>query len=483
MNERKRYLTIIMSSLVIFGFFLLGMGLFAGGDAEESAAPTTQYVLKDEGGFLNLISEVSNSVMPAVVHIDVTGTVVQQAPDIPFFREFFGPPGKREMPIQALGSGVLIDEEGHIITNNHVVQHAEEISVEFSDGTIREAELIGTDQGTDLAVLKIEPSADMRYAPLGDSDQVQVGEWVIAIGSPRGLSWTVTAGIISAKHRTNIGALGPSGYEDFIQTDAAINPGNSGGPLINLEGEIVGINSLIISASRGSEGLGFAVPSNMAKSISRSLIEEGTVVRGYLGVQIQDLTADIRRSLGLDTSVDGVIVADVTADSPADDAGIRQGDIITSCDGEDIETAAQLRNLVAATEPGSEKPVGVLRDGESKEYPVKVGKLGEFRQARLDRESELMGLTVSGISAETAGRLGLRQDIGVQIVDVEAGSPGANAGLSPGDVILRVGNSVVRSPDQFNRLVKAASEDGVVLLLVVNGRTGVTSYITVQVAG
>jgi len=328
-----------MVALVITGviFFLLGMGSSPDRGKADEASPVSTIVIKDEGGFANAIAEVANALSPAVVHIDVTGTVTQRVPQSPFgndpfFRYFFGPPQEteREIPVQALGSGVIISKDGYIITNNHVVENADTIVVALHDGSKHEAKLIGRDPNTDLAVVKIDPTPDMRYARFGDSDLCKIGEWVIAIGSPRGLDWTVTAGIVSAKNRTNIGVLGPTGYEDFIQTDAAINPGNSGGPLINLRGEVIGINSLIVSGSRGSEGIGFAIPSNMARAISDSLIKHGEVVRGYLGVNIQDITPEIAKSLKLGKNFKGVIIADVLPDGPAGDSGVEQGDIVIS---------------------------------------------------------------------------------------------------------------------------------------------------------
>ena len=258
-------------------------------EKEVSAQQVEQIVITDEGGFTKVISKVAKVMMPTVVHIEVTGTVVQQVPDFGLdpFRFFFGleqQQREQRVPIQALGSGVIISDEGYIITNNHVVQFAETIEVEFYDGTKQKAKLIGTDPQTDLAVIKTDPVKAMKYASFGDSDAVEVGEWVVAIGSPRGLDWTVTVGIISAKHRSEIGVLGPTGYEDFIQTDAAINPGNSGGALIGLSGKIIGINSLIVSASQGSEGLGFAIQSNMAKAISESLIKHGCLESIYFNI-------------------------------------------------------------------------------------------------------------------------------------------------------------------------------------------------------
>jgi len=290
MRKKSLYFIIAIIITGVF-FFFLGMGSHPERGEAEEATPITAIIIKDEGGFATAIREVARALTPAVVHINVTGTVTQSVPNIPFpfgndpfFRYFFGPPQRREqqVPIRALGSGVIISKEGYIITNNHVVENADKIEVMLYDRTRHQANLIGRDPRTDLAVIKIEPSAEMKYATLGDSDDIEVGDWVIAIGSPRGFDFTVTAGIISAKHRTNIGALGPTGYEDFIQTDAAINPGNSGGPLIDLKGKVIGINSLIVSTSQGYEGLSFAIPSNMVKNIADSLIKYGKVTRGWL---------------------------------------------------------------------------------------------------------------------------------------------------------------------------------------------------------
>ena len=253
----KRSYALIGAVLTAALLLLLVPAARLGRNASAEPTPTQTIVIKDEGGFASAISRVAEALMPAVVHIDITGTVIQQAPEFPFgndpfFRRFFGPmpQGPQKIPVRALGSGVIIGKEGYIITNNHVVANAETIQVTLYDGTSQKAKIIGADPNTDLAVIKIDPPADMKYASFGDSDKVKVGEWVVAIGSPQGLDWTVTQGIISATHRTGIGVLGPTGYEDFLQTDASINPGNSGGPLINLSGEVIGINALIVSATQ-----------------------------------------------------------------------------------------------------------------------------------------------------------------------------------------------------------------------------------------
>ena len=373
MKKKNIYLII---AFVLAGVFLtlFGIALHPESSQADIPSPVQTVVIKDEGGFTNAVSTIAKLLTPTVVHIDVTGTVMQSSYD---FRDFFSPPQKREyeVPVRALGSGVIIGEDGYIITNNHVVQNADTIEVELYDGSRKTAKLVGRDPSTDLAVIRIEPTPNMKYAKLGNSDDIQVGEWVIAIGSPRGLDWTVTAGIVSAKNRRNIGVLGPTGYEDFIQTDASINPGNSGGPLINLKGEVIGINSLIVSASRGSEGLGFAIPSNMVKAISESLIKYGKVIRGYMGVNIQDITPDMVKSLKLKENFKGVIVANVVPEGPAKRAGLQQGDILISYDGELIESSAQLRNRVASTSPGKQVKAEVLRDKKKLDITIRIGDL------------------------------------------------------------------------------------------------------------
>ena len=438
MKRKNIYLII---AFVLAGVFLtlFGIALHPESSQADIPSPVQIVVIKDEGGFTNAVSTIAKFLTPTVVHIDVTGTVIRSSYD---FRDFFRPPQKREyeVPVRALGSGVIIGEDGHIITNNHVVQNADTIEVELYDGSRKTAKLVGRDPSTDLAVIRIEPTPNMKYAKLGNSDDIQVGEWVIAIGSPRGLDWTVTAGIVSAKNRRNIGVLGPTGYEDFIQTDASINPGNSGGPLINLKGEVIGINSLIVSASRGSEGLGFAIPSNMVKAISESLIKYGKVVRGYMGVNIQDITPDMAKSLKLEENFKGVIVANVVLEGPAKRAGLQQGDILIRFDGELIESSAQLRNRVASTSPGKQVKAEVLRDKKKLDITIRIGDLEKAqKQARELKAANPLGLSVEKVSQEIAKSIGLSKATGVIATDVEQGSASEKAGLDKVDIIFRVG--------------------------------------------
>lgn len=488
---KKRTTLYFIGALVLTGvlFFFLGMGSHPERGSAEEATPTSTIVIKDEGGFANAISRVAEALMPAVVHIDITGTVVQREPMMPFggdpfFRFFFGPGPEmqRKVPIRALGSGVIISKDGYIITNNHVVENAETITVELFDKTRQKAKLIGRDPRTDLAVIKIKPTSSMKYARLGDSDKVKVGEWVIAIGSPRGFDWTVTAGIISAKNRTNVGALGPSGYEDFIQTDAAINPGNSGGPLINLRGEVIGINSLIVSTSQGFQGMGFAIPSNMVKVISQSLIKYGKVIRGYLGVSIQDITPEMAKSLGLEIGAKGAIVADVVPNSPAEKAGLKQGDVILKYNGKEVEDAAMLRNMVAQTHPGTTVTITVLRDNKKIDLKVKIGELEKSKkEAKALGMKAPLGLTVEKVTPQIAREIGLRRVTGVIVKDVIPGSPADKVGIEKGDIIFRVGNREVKSAKEFRELVSKAMKQGGVVLLVRDNRTGRVGYIMVPV--
>ena len=282
-----------------------------------------QVVVRDISGFQNAITAVADTALPCVVHIDVTGTTLQQIPRLgPYGLFSTAPQGITKVPMRALGSGILINSQGLIITNNHVVENADRIVVHFYDGTERPARLVGSDRFTDIAVLKVEGTGTARVARLGDSDSLRVGEWVVAIGSPRGLDWTVTAGVVSATHRLGVGSRAVAGLEDFIQTDTAINPGNSGGPLLNLRGEVVGMNALILSQSQGSEGLGFAIPSNLLKTIAETLIQEGKVTRGDLGIAAQDLDEFARQGLGLPPDARGALVTEAVPLGPAAGAAI-----------------------------------------------------------------------------------------------------------------------------------------------------------------
>jgi serine protease Do len=372
------------------------------------------------------------------------------------FKEFFGEDflekfGK-DRPQQGLGTGVIIDKDGHIVTNNHVVGDADEVLVRLSgEKTPITAKIIGSDPRSDLAVIKIPTSDKLEPAPFGNSDQLKIGEWVIAAGNPFGLDNSITAGIVSAKGRS----LEQQGqFEDFIQTDAAINPGNSGGPLVNIRGEVVGINTAIFSRSGGYMGIGFAIPSNMARSVVQSLIQDGRVIRGWLGVSIQDLTPGLAENFGYDGD-QGALVAEVQPKSPAADAGLLQGDLIVSINDKRITDVNHLRNTVAATPPKTRVKLSVFREGRMTEVSVVIGELSTTEEKKKsDSEPALeIGLSVENITPDIARSLGTKQKFGVLVVSVEPGSLAARSGILVRDIILKVNNEKIQDVEQLAKLL------------------------------
>ena len=429
-------------------------------------------------------SGIAKTASPAVVGIKVekqplksTGPYSQNNVD-PFQDDFFDfffkqqPDAYPKQPQQksptqtAQGTGFIISKDGYILTNNHVASNAAEILVTLSDGTELSAKVIGTDPDSDVAVIKIERN-DLPYLEMANSDELEVGEWVIAIGNPFGLSHTVTAGIVSAKGRN----IGLSTYEDFIQTDAAINPGNSGGPLLNLDGKVVGINTAIISEVRSYAGIGLAIPINMAKAICEQIIQGGTVVRGYLGVSLQDLTPELAESFGLANNK-GALLADVTKDSSADKAGLQQGDVIIEFDGQAVEDKDSFRNKVAITKPGTKCKVVAMRNGKERTFTVVL----DERPTNLgfaSQQSEIatdIGFMVQDLAADVAKQLGYEGMRGVIISSVESASYASKMGLTAGLLILEVNRVPVSSVREFNEQIKLDAENGSILLLVTNGR-------------
>jgi serine protease Do len=377
-----------------------------------------------------------------------------------FFRRFFGDQHPREFRQKSLGSGFIIDKEGYIITNNHVVEKAEQIKVKLSDKKEYDAQVIGTDPKTDLALIKIKAAGGLPVARLGDSDKLEVGEWVVAIGNPFGLEQTVTTGIISAKGRV----IGAGPYDDFLQTDASINPGNSGGPLFNLRGEVVGINTAIVA---GGQGIGFAIPVNMAKGLLPQL-KKGKVVYGYLGVYIQDITPELATSFGL-KEAKGVLVSDVTPDSPAKKAGVNKGDVILEYDGKQVEEKGQLTKMVGRTAIGKKVKLVVLRDKEQKTLWVTIGELSEKQVAAAatkPEETDRWGIKVQDISPDMAAHLGLPSNAGVVIAEVEPGSPADEENLQPGDVIIEVEHNPVKELADFRKYLESYKKQKTLLLTV-----------------
>ncbi|MBI5411013.1 MAG: DegQ family serine endoprotease [Nitrospirae bacterium] len=446
------------------------------------------------GGDRNFV-QVAKAVTPTVVNIFATrtGKGGGEGPhampfDDPFFRKFFGDEffrrfeAPRERKERSLGSGVVVDANGLIITNNHVVSKADEIKVFLSDKREFKAKLIGTDAKTDLAVLKIEAEG-LHTVPWSDSDKLEVGEFVLAVGNPFGLTQTVTLGIVSAVGRASMGI---AEYEDFIQTDAAINPGNSGGALVNARGELVGINTAIFSQSGGNMGIGFAVPSNMARSILEQLVQTGKVVRGWLGVSIQELSPELASQFGL-AEPKGVLISDVLDNSPAKKAGLERGDVIVEYDGKPVENPTQLRNHVAQTSVGKKAVIKFIRNKNSRtvdvtiaEQPKAVAQAGGEEGSESVRPSGFLSdLDVRELTAELAGRLGLAaSERGIVIARVRSGSVAEEAGLKEGDLILEMNRKPVQNLKVYEKMASKIGKDEAVLLLI--KRQGRTTFVTLK---
>jgi len=435
----------------------------------------------DVEAFSKAMRAAAARVGPAVVAIGTSQSVDASATpfgfDDDFLRRFFGvepqqeqPKPKRQFRQQGLGSGVIVSADGYVLTSNHVVAGAEEITVRLADDREFDAKVIGNDPPTDIALIKIE-AAGLPVAALGDSDKMEVGDWVLAVGAPLGLQKTVTAGIISATGRANVGI---ADYEDFIQTDAAINPGNSGGPLVNLRGEVIGINTAIASRSGGYMGIGFAVPSNMARDVMNRLREKGEVVRGWLGVSIQNLSKELAASMGL-ASAEGALVSEVFAGGPAGKAGVKAGDVIMEYNGKPVKDVTELRTAVAWTEPGKKVDMVVLRGGKCETLSVQMERRGDQPQlARGQRgggpgapaEIKDLGIQVADLTPETAQRYGYEEGQGVLITNVDPAGLAAKAGMEPGMLILQVGGKPVRSVAEFKEALQGADSARGIPMLV-----------------
>jgi serine protease Do len=425
--------------------------------------------------------KVAEKVAPAVVNIVSTkrvrvtswgGDWFFEDPFEDWWRRFFGFPEEREYKEKVGGSGFIIDPQGYIVTNNHVVQDAEKVVVTTLDGKEFKAEIIGTDPKTDLALLKIK-GKNLPYIKFGDSDSIKVGEWVLAIGNPFGLSHTVTAGIISAKGRHFEGKNVPE-LNDFIQTDAAINKGNSGGPLVNMKGEVIGITSNIYTPTGGNVGIGFAIPSNMARAVIKDLKEKGRVIRGYLGVYVQDIKAEALKSLKLKKKV-GALVAKVEPDSPADRAGIKRYDVIIEFNGVKIRDSNHLKVKVAETPPGKEVKIKVIRDGKEKILTAILGELeseGEVGRGYKSKARRDLGMRLTPLTPRIAREYGYSFAGGLLITYVRRGSPAFEAGLRAGDVIIEVNRREVNTLRDFNNILRKAKSGDVLILLIRRGETG-----------
>ncbi len=440
----------------------------------------------DQEGLRNAIIKIAKESIPAVVHIEVTQSEVVENPSLqfqndPFFRRFFDIPDtprkfRREM--KGIGTGMIINDKGFILTNNHVVAGATQIQVALSDGSEYPAKVIGTDPKTDLAVVKIDAKGTLSYVTFGDSDKVQVGEWVVAIGQPQGLNESVSQGIISALHRQGI--MDPNTYQDFLQTDAAINPGNSGGPLINLDGKVIGINSIIASQSGGFEGIGFAIPSNTAVHIANALMTTGKVVRGWVGLTVQDITYQEMKKLGL-SSKRGALVRDVMKGGPADKTGIKPGDVIASYDGKEVPDSGMLRNLAASTPVGKNVSLGILRNGKTSTVPLKVGNLEDASRMMAAQVKDKLGADVRPVNAAERDRYNLNEDQGAAIAGLDPKGPLAKKGFEKDDIILMIDRQPIEGMEQFVSMVADLKSDQTVTIFAIDHKIGRAGYVRVNV--
>jgi serine protease Do len=476
MEHKKRFKTIFIGLVMIGGLMGAGIGVSTAvkhSDAAVSTGPALSQTPMVPANF----SELAEKVRPGVVNLQVikkvrnVGMGFRNFPGFPFgdknpFGEFFGPfsqgnsPGSFEQ--RGVGSGFVISRDGYILTNNHVVEEADQIKVKLSNGHEYKGKVVGRDPKTDLALLKLEGASDLRPLNLGNSEDLKVGSWVVAVGSPFGLEQTVTAGIVSAKGRV----IGSGPYDNFIQTDASINPGNSGGPLVNMKGEVVGINTAIMAEG---QGIGFAIPINMAKEIAGQLQNKGHVTRGWLGVTIQEVTPELAKSFDLKENK-GALVAQVNPGSPAEKSGIQQGDIIIEFDGKAVSESKDLPRIVASTPVGKMITVKLWRDGKIIDRSLKVAEMkekGEIASSSPSQKS--LGIAIQDLTPEIAQGLGIKQAGGVVVTQVEPGSPAAEAGLQSGDVIREVNRKPVKSTDDFVQKIEKAKGQETVLLFVQRG--------------
>ncbi len=457
----------LIAGVLSFG---VAPGALAASEAQAAAAEASTYNVPPS------FTDIAEQVNPCVVNISTTkvvsggdmynfGAPFRGSPferffgGDEFFKHFFGDRPGREYRQRSLGSGFIISKDGYLFTNNHVIERADEITVRLSNGNEYSAVVKGSDKNTDIALLKIDADEKLPAATLGKSSELRVGEWVMAIGNPFGLSQTVTAGIVSATGRV----IGAGPYDDFIQTDASINPGNSGGPLFNMAGEVVGINTAIVAQG---QGIGFAIPIDMAKEILPALKQEGRVTRGWLGVSVQDVTKEIADSLGL-KSEDGVLVAHAFEGDPAAEAGIMSGDVIISINGEPVADTQELLRVVASIPVDTEVDVGVVREGAEKHFTVVVKERPDSKTLiSQDKKEDQFGMTVQAITPDMALHFGLSDTGGVIVTDVEPGSRAGEAGIQPADIIVSVNNIHIETMDDYREAIAKADTAKSLLLLI-----------------
>ena len=483
MEKKKRFKTILIA--LVMAMAMLGAGYGVSTAIKNSDTPvSTGSAISETPMVPANFSDLAEKVRPGVVNIQVVKKVknigFRNFPGNPFggqnpFGDFFGPfsqgnpPGGFEQ--KGVGSGFIMSREGYILTNNHVVEEADQIKVKLSNGKEYEGKVVGRDPKTDLALVKIEGSSDLQPLKLGNSEDLKVGSWVVAVGSPFGLEQTVTAGIVSAKGRV----IGSGPYDNFIQTDASINPGNSGGPLVNLKGEVVGINTAIIAEG---QGIGFAIPINMAQEIASQLQNQGHVTRGWLGVNIQEVTPELAKSFGLKDNK-GALVSQVVPNSPAEKAGIEQGDVILQFDGKEVSDSKELPRIVASTPVGKSVTVKIARDGKVTDRQVKLGEMEEKAEvAKTPSTHKRLGIAVQNLTPEIAKGLGLKKETGVVVSQVEPGSPASDAGIQTGDVIREVNRKPVKDVEDFVQKIEKVKDQDNVLLFVQRGQNNLFAAVT-----
>jgi serine protease Do len=495
MEQKKKFKTIFITllaaaAMVGFGY---GMATALKPDTSDKSLPLNNQPAASMATVSGTpmvpanFSDLAEQVRSGVVNIQVVKKVKNVGFGAPHFNgnpfggrnpfdDFFGPSPEGNSPRgfeqRGVGSGFVMSEDGFILTNNHVIEDADRIKVKLADGKDFTARVVGRDPKTDLALIKIDGAAALHPLKLGNSENLKVGSWVVAIGSPFGLEQTVTVGIVSAKGRV----IGSGPYDNFIQTDASINPGNSGGPLVNMNGEVIGINTAIIP---NAQGIGFATPINMATEILPQLQKKGHVTRGWLGVSIQEVTPELAKSFSLDKNK-GALVAEVFKASPAEKAGIEQGDIILQFNGKDIAESKELPRMMAATPVGDTVALKVLRNGKTITCQVDAGEMQEKEVASLDTPRESLGLIVQNITPDIAQELGLEKAGGVVVANVEPGSPASDVGIQPGDVIQGVNRKPVKDVDDFVAKIDKAGKQENVLLLIKRGNNNLYAALTLK---
>ena len=489
----RKYSRLVVMPLVLMTTMALGVAQCKSQSESSTVETGSQNVINNPMqastpaiSLKTAIAQVARQNIPAVVHIDVTQQQEISNPILPFsndpfFQFFFNNPQQPrnfKQELKALGTGMLIDDKGNILTNNHVVSGATEINVLLTDGKSYLATLVGTDPKTDLAVIHVAADEILPHITFGDSDKLEVGDWVVAIGHPRGLDQTVTQGIISAKHRR--GVLDPNTYQDYLQTDAAINPGNSGGPLLNLEGQVIGVNAAIASQSGGFEGIGFAIPSNMAVHVAQALIDHGKVIRGWLGISISDPTPDQVKSMGLKNEK-GALVNDVVQDGPAQKAGLQKNDLVIMYQGRKIEDAATLQSCVGDTPVGEKINLTVLRDGKTINLNAKIGNMEDAMSKIAASLEDRLGVVLRPVNDDEIQKYGLQSGQGVAIQSIDADGFLGRAWFEEDDIILGVNNMPVEGVQGFVNLIQALPSHQQILLEALDHRTGQSGYVQVTI--